>query len=116
MPAGSWTVKSYYRAGAEVTSDFKGCSFVFDSNGLVTATDSKGKSTIGSWYATVGGQVVYYGAGPSITSLSLSFDKKAPKPFDRLTNTWNVNLATTSRDVVLDNFEPLAGERIEFSY
>lgn len=113
LPAGTWTVKSYYRSGSDATSDFAGCTFVFASNGQVTATDSKGKSSSGLWVATVGG-VTYYGSAPTVTALSLYFDKKTPKPFDRLSNTWNVNLATTSTDVIIDNVEPQAGERVEF--
>ena len=114
MPSGTWSIKSYYRSGADATSEFKGCTFVFSSDGVVVATDSKGKSSSGGWVATVGG-VTYYGSAPTITSLTMYFDKKAPKPFDRLSNNWNVNLATTSRNVIVDNVEPLAGERIEFS-
>ncbi|MCX6212823.1 hypothetical protein [Spirosoma sp.] len=62
------------------------------------------------------GQIPYYGGAPSITALTLNFSKSAPKQLVRLTATWNVNLATLPTDVVLDNFEPLSGERIEFSF
>lgn len=109
---------TYYRSFSEATAEFAGCSFAFEGigavSGLVTATDSKGKSTTGRWYATTGG-VIYYGSAPTVTSLTFIFEKNAPKPFDRLSNTWNVNLATTSSSVLLDNVEPLAGERLELS-
>lgn len=115
MPSGTWTVKSYYRGWSDETSEFAGCTFVFTSGGQVTATDSKGNSSSGRWVTTVGG-VTYYGSAPTVTSLTMYFDKKVPKPFDRLSKTWNVNLATNSRDVIGDNVEPQAGERIEFIY
>ena len=114
MPTGTWTVKSYYRTFSSSTSDYAGYKLVF-TPGVVTATDNKGNVYSGWWYATIGGQIPYYGGAPSITALTMSFPKSAPNQLKRLTATWNVNLATTTTDVVLDNFEPLSGERIEFS-
>lgn len=114
MPTGTWTVKSYYRSFSDNTSDYSGYKFVFTGN-VVTVTDNKGNVYSGSWYATIGGQIPYYGGAPSITALTMSFNKSAPKQLSRLSATWNVNLATTTKDVVLDNFEPLSGERIEFT-
>ena len=114
MPTGPWSVKSYYRGFSESTSNYTGYKFVFDPSGFVTVTDNKGNSYSGSWYATIGGQVPYYGGAPSITALTMSFTKSAPQSVYRLGATWNVNLTTTTTDVVLDNFEPLSGERIEF--
>ena len=115
MPTGTWTVKTYYRAFTDKTTDYGTYKFVFSANRIVTATDSKGNSSSGSWYATIGGQIPYYGGAPSITALTMNFGKSAPSGLSRLSATWNVNLATTTTDVVLDNFEPLSGERIEFS-
>lgn len=114
MPTGTWTIKSYYRSFSDNTSDYNGYKFVFTAN-VVTVTDNRGNVYSGSWYATIGGQIPYYGGAPSITALTMSFGKSAPKQLSRLSATWNVNLATATTDVVLDNFEPLAGERIEFA-
>ncbi|AUD04588.1 hypothetical protein CWM47_23710 [Spirosoma pollinicola] len=114
MPTGTWSVKSYYRSFSDNTSDYSGYKFVFTPN-VVTVTDNRGNTYSGSWYATVGGQIPYYGGAPSITALTMSFSKSAPKQLSRLSATWNVNLATSTKDVVLDNFEPLSGERIEFA-
>ena len=115
MPAGTWTVKSYVRALTDKTSDYKGYTFVFSPNNILTVTDNKGVATSGRWFAYVGGQVPYYGAAPAVTALGMSFDKSASSTINRLGATWNVNMATTTTDVILDNVEPLSGERIEFS-
>ncbi|MBO0930141.1 hypothetical protein [Fibrella aquatilis] len=115
MPTGTWTVKTYYRAFTDKTTDYTGYTLVFAPNGVVTAVDSQGNSYSGGWYATIGGQVAYYGGAISITALTMNFGKSAPSKLSRFNATWNVNLATTTSDVVLDNFEPLSGERVEFS-
>ncbi|MBO0937066.1 hypothetical protein J2I47_10965 [Fibrella sp. HMF5335] len=115
MPTGTWTVKSYYRAFSDKTTDYTGYKLVFSPNGTVVATDDQGASYSGGWYATIGGQVAYYGGAISITALTMNFGKSAPSKLSRFNATWNVNMATTTTDVVLDNFEPLSGERVEFS-
>jgi hypothetical protein len=114
MTTGTWTVKSYYRGFSDNTTDYSGYKFTFSQYG-VTATDGKGGSWSGSWRNTIGGQILYYGGGSvSVTSMALIFDKSAPKVLFRLNANWNVNSATTSSDAVIDNFEPTAGERVEF--
>jgi hypothetical protein len=114
MPTGTWKVKAYTRAFTNNTSDYAGYTFVFSPNNVVTATDGLGVSTSGIWIAYIGGQVSYYGGAASITAMTISFSKSGPKELYRLSALWNVHQATTTTDVVMDNFEPLSGERIEF--
>ena len=113
MTTGTWVVKTYYRGFADNTTDYTGYTFVFLPNGSLKATDGRGNETYASWRNTVGGQVLYYG-GVSVTSMAMIFSKSSSKQLFRLNANWNVNPATTTDSVIIDNFEPTAGERMEF--
>lgn len=49
--SGTWRVTSYIDSGQDETNDFSGYSFLFDSNGTLTATNGSLNQT-GSWSVT----------------------------------------------------------------
>lgn len=112
LPGGSWTVK-YIRDGADKSSLFAGVTFVFTTDGVVTASDNKGIVAQGSWYSTPGG-ITYYGGPPSIATVAFGFSKSTPNEYYKLSQSWNLNLGSTQNDVYIDNKEPLANEHLEF--
>ncbi|MEZ0607947.1 hypothetical protein ACAW74_05490 [Fibrella sp. WM1] len=110
LTTGTWTV-SLYRQRTEVkTSDYSGITFTFSADGTLTATE-KGKTIRGTWTSTPGG-VTYYGAAPSVATLTISLGKD--KPYDRISQSWNVNTATVASNVKLDYKEPADDEHLEF--
>ncbi len=108
--SGSWSISSFRQKTEDKTSAFSGVTFVFNSDGTVNATKS-GTVTIGTWSSTAA-QPSYYGAPPAAATFSLSMNGSSS--FAKLNKSWDVNTTTTSKDIKLDNKEPLEDEHLEF--
>lgn len=108
LTTGSWTVRSYRQRAEDKTGDFAGLTFVFARNGALTATQN-GRSFGGSWSSTPGG-VTYYGSAPAVATVTLTFGND--KPVKTITKSWNLNAASTSEQLMLDNREPLDDEHL----
>ncbi|WP_080239104.1 hypothetical protein [Spirosoma rigui] len=109
MPTGSWSIGTFQQRTEDKSSGFKNMSFVFSTDGTVTATQN-GKITKGTWVYSPA--VTYYG-GNGLASLTINLGQS--KPFDMLLNvTWNVNSASTSSSLQLDHKEPAEDEHISF--
>ena len=52
MTTGTWTITLMSDSGIDQTNDFVGYSFVFNTNGELTAARASG-TTVGSWYAEI---------------------------------------------------------------
>ena len=109
MPTGSWSVRSFRQKTEDKSSNFKDMTFVFSADGTVTATQGN-KTTKGTWSFSPAG-VTYYGGNP-LASVTLNMGTS--KPFDLLNQAWNVNVASTTSDLKLDNKEPIDDEHLEF--
>ncbi|MCX6218992.1 hypothetical protein [Spirosoma sp.] len=108
MATGSWTVGSFRQRTEDKSSGFKGITFVFSADGTVTATENN-KTTKGTWVYSPA--VTYYG-GNGLSSLTINIGTS--KPFDLLNATWNINAASTTSGLKLDNKEPAEDEHVEF--
>jgi hypothetical protein len=108
MPAGSWSIGSFRQRTEDKTSSFKNTTFVFKADGTVTATQD-GVQTKGTWVYSPA--VTYYG-GNGVASVTINMGQS--KPFDRLTETWNVNSVSTSTSLQLDHKEPAEDEHVSF--
>ncbi|CCH00195.1 hypothetical protein FAES_2186 [Fibrella aestuarina BUZ 2] len=109
LTTGTWSV-SLYRQRTEIkTADYSGITFTFLADGTLTATE-KGKTIRGTWTSTPGG-VTYYGAAPSVATLTINLGKD--KPYDRISQSWNVNAATVASNIKLDYKEPADDEHLE---
>ena len=110
LVSGSWTISSFRQKNEDKTSAFSGVTFVFNSDGTVNATKS-GTITTGTW-SSAAAQPSYYGAPPSAATFSLNMNGSSS--FAKLNKSWDVNTATTSNDIKLDNKERLEDEHLEF--
>lgn len=108
MPVGSWSISSFRQRTEDKSSGFKNMSFVFSADGTATATQN-GVLTKGTWAYSPA--VTYYG-GNGLASITINMGQS--KPFDRLTETWNVNSASTSSSLQLDHKEPAEDEHVSF--
>ncbi|GAB2527227.1 hypothetical protein [Spirosoma aerophilum] len=108
MPVGNWSVGSLRQRTEDKSSNFKNINFVFSADGTVTATENN-KTTKGTWVYSPA--VTYYG-GNGLASITLNMGTS--KPYDLLNGTWNLNSASTSSNLQLDDKEPAEDEHLSF--
>jgi hypothetical protein len=108
LTAGKWVISSFTQKTEDKTSKFSGITFVFSSDGSVSADDN-GKTTKGSWHYSPA--VTYYG---SSSKEALSINLGTAKPFDLLAKTWNL-VSSSSTAIKVDSPEVLEDEHVQFS-
>ncbi|MBS1598836.1 MAG: hypothetical protein JST75_11485 [Bacteroidetes bacterium] len=107
---GTWIISSYTQKVEDKTNTFAGITFVFSSDGKLTA-DDKGNKTTGSW-STTPYTPGYYGGPAALATLTISMGTASP--FNKIDKSWNVGEKSNS-SFKLDNKEPLEDEHLVFS-
>ena len=108
LTTGKWVLSSFTQKTEDKTSKFSGITFVFSSDGSVSADDN-GKTTKGSWHFSPA--VTYYG---SSSKDALNINLGTAQPFDLLAKTWNL-VSNSSTAIKLDSPEVLEDEHVQFS-
>ena len=101
---GTWRVTEFTERGNNETSDFNGYTFVFDSNGSVTASLNS-TNRHGTW-----------SINNSATGFTLDFGAKsdANKPLGELTDDWEI-ISVTSTEIKLKEDNDASGEFLTFN-
>jgi hypothetical protein len=104
----AWTVRGYIQKGVEILPQFDGFSLAFSANGGVVATDSKGKTTTGTWVFTPGSGFVN-GVQAVAATFTMDFGKSGKKPLAFMNRTWEARIISEP-GVLFINPDPLANE------
>jgi hypothetical protein len=108
VSSGIWSVSSYTQRTENKTSMFTGISFVFSSDGKISATGTS--SANGTWISTPA-TAGYYGGPASLATFNISLGTS--DPFSRISKSWNVAQQTATL-LQLDNREPAEDEHLIF--
>jgi hypothetical protein len=104
--SGDWTVTYFTDSGKDETSDFSGYSFVFGTNGTLTATGAAGTFT-GTWW--VGDK----SSDDDSSSNRLNILITGNKAMDHLTDDW-VIISITANTIQLRDDNPASMEELHF--
>lgn len=99
---GTWKVTLFTDSGNDETSDFSGYSFVFNNNGIVTATKS-GASQNGTW-----------STGSNRFRIDLGPKADTNKPLGELTDDWKI-ISTSGTEIKLTDDNAASNEFLTFT-
>lgn len=104
LSGNNWTA-TYTQGGQDRSSNFKSLIITFGADGLLTVVSSSStrRPVTGGWRAIPGG------------GIQMGYNSWETKAEQLLIGTWNLNPASTERDVRLDSVDPLLDAHFTFS-
>jgi hypothetical protein len=91
VTSGNWRVSYYNDSGTDETYHFAGYSFVFGTNGVLTASNGTNTYT-GSWSVTDSNS-----NDDSLSDLDFNIFFSAPAEFEDLTDDWDIKSFTSTK-------------------
>jgi hypothetical protein len=104
VSSGNWRVSSFIDSGNDETQDFSGYSFVFNTNGVITATKNS-SSQNGTWTIDNSSNKFHIDLGPKTT---------ANHPLGELTDDWKI-VSSSNTEIRLTDDNPTSSEFVTFT-